>query len=88
MYGLISKLSNNLRFLLLVGQGEEIVHQAHSEHRDTRLFDKHCARPQEQTEQQEEGRSCGRETLPNTALLHTPERQGQAYFTPRRSIGH
>lgn len=68
-----------------MGEGKEIINQAHSEHRDARLFHQHCAGPQKQTEQQEEGRGRGREALPNTALAHTPEKQGQDSSNLRRN---
>lgn len=60
-----------------MGQGKEIVNQAHSKHRDACLFDQHRAGPQKQTEQQEEWRSGGRETFPNMMLVHTPGKQDQ-----------
>lgn len=76
MHCLILKHSNDSRLLLLVRQGKEVVNQAHAKHRDARLLHQHRTGPQKQTEQQEEGRSCGRETLPNITLGHTPEKQG------------
>ena len=72
---------------MIVGQGKEIVNPAHSKHRDASLLHQHRAGPQKQTEQQEEGRSRGRETFPSTTLVHTPEKQSQDAFTVR-NVAH
>lgn len=71
-----------------MGQGKEIIHQAHSEHRDACLFHQHRTGPQKQTEQQEEGRSGGRETFPNMMLVHAPGKQDRDSFNLRRNVGH
>lgn len=58
-----------------MGEGKEIINQAHSKHRDAGLLHQHGTGPQKQTEEQEEGRGRGRETFPNMTLVHTPGKQ-------------
>lgn len=70
-----TQVGNDLQLVLLVGGGEEVINQAHSKHRDTRLLHQHGTGPQKQTEQQEEGRSCRGKALPGTALIQTPAKQ-------------
>lgn len=70
-----TKVGNDLQLILLVGRGEEVVNQAHSKHGHAGLLHQHGTGPQEQTEQQEEGRSRRGKALLCTALIQTPAKQ-------------
>lgn len=69
------------QLILLVGRGEEVVNQAHSKHGHAGLLHQHGTGPQEQTEQQEEGRSRGGEALLCTALIQAPAKQIGHFLT-------
>lgn len=75
------KVGNDLQLILLVGRGEEVVNQAHSKHGHAGLLHQHGTGPQEQTEQQEEGRSCRGEALLCTVLIQTPAEQIGHFLT-------
>lgn len=70
-----TKAGNDLQLILLVGRGEEVVNQAHSKHSHASLLHQHGTGPQEQTEQQEEGRSRRGEALLCTVLIQTPAKK-------------